>query len=219
MFARWYSAETAPAPHMAPTSTQLAARTLRGLFSGLDGFEIARAQERRVHKTHSSSVYGELMPTATFALLEAMNLSHKDVFADLGCGIGKVVLAAAIATPARRCIGIELAADRIAQARVALQRARDQELRWCARVDFREQNLLSADLDAATILYCCSTAFPPKFMRRLLARITTLPRVTKLVSVQELDEHKNFVLDEEFRLDTSWQRRAPVYSYRVLSTA
>ena len=188
---------------------------LRDLYEDIDGFDISRAEEKRVRAARSSPTYGEIMPSATFALLDALEVGHGDVFYDLGCGVGKVVVAAALATEARRCVGVELAADRLARARAVVSRARRDGLVARRRVELRHADIAGTDIDDATILYTCSTAFPTPFTRSIMRRVASIGRPVTFASSQVLDDHPAFRLMRTLRLDMTWKRRTKVYVYRV----
>lgn len=191
------------------------ARRIRRLFRDEHGYAKNRAEERIVRAVGSSAMYGELLPTATEQLLHYLDLSRRDAFYDLGSGIGKVALQAAITVPIRRVVGIEMMASRFDIACRVLDRIEDEawlraetcEL-WCA--DF-----MTARLTDATVIYTCSTAFPPALMNRLADRIARLDPKTRFVTLQSLDDDDTrFSLVDVLRLDTSWKRRTPVHVYR-----
>jgi SAM-dependent methyltransferase len=188
---------------------------LQSLYKGVDGFEISRAEEQRVRASRSSATYGEIMPASTFRLLEELELGDRDVFYDLGCGVGKVVVAAALATCARRCVGIELAAGRLACARAIATRAAREGHFARRRVLLRHADIARSSLDDATVLYTCSTAFPTPFTRALMRRVAAIGRPVTFVSAQVLDAHPAFRLQRTLRLDMSWKRGTKVYVYRV----
>jgi SAM-dependent methyltransferase len=187
--------------------------TLRQIYRGLDGFRISAVDERRVAGSKGSAIYGELQPAATLKLLERLELSRGDRFFDLGAGIGKVALLAAMATPVGRSVGVELSGTRIALAELALARARDAKVRGVGRVRLLAGDMLRCPLDDATVIYTCSTAFSPAFMRRLIRRLARLPKLRTLVSLQELEPHRAFELREVVRLDATWERRTRVRIY------
>lgn len=188
---------------------------VRRLYRGIDGFDIARGEVRKVRAARSRATYGEIRPAATLHLLEALQLTRRDVFYDLGSGVGKVVLLAGMVTAAKRCVGVELAADRIAHARGVLEEAQAQRLVRRRRVEFREADILRTDLSDATVLYTCSTAFPTAFMGRLMRKLAALQRPLTFATLQVLDDHPAFEKQRVLRLDMTWRRRAKVYIYRV----
>jgi SAM-dependent methyltransferase len=186
---------------------------LRQVYRGLDGFSISLADERRVAGSNGSPTYGELLPTATLRLLAQLELDRRDQFVDLGAGVGKVVLLAAMTTNVRAALGIELSTTRVAVAQQALARARRARVRGATRVRMLEADMLRCPLEDATVVYTCSTAFSSAFMRRLVRRLATLPKLRMLVSLQDLDPHRAFELREVMRLDASWTRRTQVHVY------
>jgi SAM-dependent methyltransferase len=187
--------------------------TLRQLYRGLDGFPISSADERRVAGSDGSATYGELLPTSTLRMLEQLDLDRRDRFVDLGAGVGKVVLLAAMTTAVGGVLGVELSATRVAVAREALARARRARVPGARKVRMLEADMLRCPLDEATVIYTCSTAFSSAFMRRLVRRLAKLPKLRMLVSLQDLDPHRAFELREVMRVDASWTRRTEVYLY------
>lgn len=192
---------------------QDAVARLRRIYREIDGFAISREDERTVERSRSSATYGELMPTATVRLLEQLALTRRDVFYDLGAGVGKVVLLAAITTPVARAIGVELAPQRVARGQLALAAARAEALPGAKRATLIEADMLRCPLEDATVVYTCSTAFPSAFMRRLMRRLAQLPRLRMIVSLRDFDRHPGFELAATPRLDASWKRRTKIHIY------
>ena len=186
---------------------------LRQLYRDVDGFSIPAGEVRTVERSRGSATYGELMPSASVRLLEQLELRRRDVFYDLGAGVGKLVLLAAMTTPVGRACGVELAARRVALGQAALSAARSQRVPGASRASLVQADMLRCELDAATVVYTCSTAFSSAFMARLVRRLTRLPSLRTLVSLQELDDPHEFELIAAPRLDASWKRRTKVYIY------
>lgn len=179
----------------------------------MDGFEIPPEDERRVERSRGSSVYGELMPTATLRLLAQLELRPRDHFVDLGSGLGKVVLLAAMTTAVGRALGVELSPARVAVAERVLSRARRERIPGVSRAAFVEHDMMRCDLDEATVIYTCSTAFSSAFMVRLQRRLAKLPRLRTLASLQDFEPHPAFELREIYKVDASWKRQTKVYVY------
>ncbi len=193
-----------------------ARRLVRELYRGVDGFSLSRADDIRVRASRSNPTYGEVMPTATLHLLEWLDLGPRDVFYDLGSGLGKVVLMAGLVTRARRCVGIELATSRVEEARRAIAIAERRRLISRGRCTIRNENILTTDLHDATVLYTCSTAFPTPFMHKLQRRLAALGRPLRFATLQELDPHPAFTRIDVVHLDMTWRRKAKVHLYRVV---
>jgi SAM-dependent methyltransferase len=77
-------------------------------------------------------------------MLEMAGISKDDVVYDLGCGDGRIVIAAARIYGARG-VGIDIESQRIAESRANAKRAGVEAL-----VEFRCQDVLRADISAAT---------------------------------------------------------------------
>jgi SAM-dependent methyltransferase len=186
---------------------------VRRIYRPLDGFAIPREDVRTVERSRGSAIYGELMPTATVRLLEQLELTRADVFYDLGAGVGKVVLLAALTTPVKRAIGIELSPRRVATGNEALALACAERLRGAERASLIEADMLRCDLADATVVYTCSTAFSHAFVRKLVRRLASLPKLRMVVSLQELDDDCGFEPLATPRLDASWKRGTKVHVY------
>ena len=187
------------------------------LYRDVDGFEISAREERKIERTRSSPIYGEIMPAATVRLIDALELGPDDVFVDLGSGVGKVVVTAALCSAVGRAVGVELARDRHAQGLEVVREAEAEGLLRPGVVLLRNEDILRTDLSDATVLYTCSTAFPYAFTERLALRVRKLRRPVRFVTLQVLDSDlPGFALDAILRLDMSWARKRKVHVYRVV---
>lgn len=81
-----------------------------------------------------------------FSLLRVAELTERDVFVDLGSGLGHVPLVASICTPAQ-CVGIEIVESYVESAK---QAARNLKLK---RVKFVRQDAREADLSRSTVIF------------------------------------------------------------------
>lgn len=156
------------------------------------------------------------MPSATVALIDALRLQPRDVFVDLGSGVGKVVLVAGMRSNVGRAVGVELARERHGRGRDVIDQAEADGILRPGVVELRNEDVMKTDLGGATVLYTCSTAFPFAFTERLARRVRKLGRPVRFVTLQELDsDEPGFALDQVLRLDMSWARKRKVHIYRV----
>lgn len=156
-------------------------------------------------------VYGEFTPQELdnyFAALapwlpgqgQGPNAGH---FIDLGSGLGKVVMTAALAWPGMRCSGVELLGYRhqMAQARLAaLLAAGDPHdaAGIAARVSLRQQDMFEADISDASVVYLYSTCFAP-LMERLGEKLARELPPGALVSTTTVPlPHPDFELLQRF---------------------
>ncbi|CAE7834185.1 unnamed protein product [Symbiodinium sp. CCMP2592] len=103
----------------------------------------------------SALVFGEILtPEDIFRLL---SLEQGDIFYDLGSGRGQVVLAAALTSKPKKCVGIELMEPRHQAALAAKACAPEDIQRTC---EFRCEDALACHLEDACKVYLCNAAFP-----------------------------------------------------------
>lgn len=191
--------------------------TVLRLYRDLHGYyDLSPEEELDVLRARSSSMYGEIMPAATEQLLGYLKLGPKDVLYDLGSGLGKFILQAALGRQLARAVGIELAVSRARIAHRILQQARREGLLRTPDVRFVQGDFMRHDLSDATVIYTCSTAFPSALVDRLVFRLAALRTGLVLASVRDLDDNPYFEQIDELRLDMSWKRRARLYLYRLV---
>ncbi len=85
-------------------------------------------------------------PEVVRAMLKLAATGKNDVVYDLGCGDGRIVIAAARDFGARG-VGVEISPEHIAEARANARRAN-----VAGRVEFRQQDLFDADIHDATVV-------------------------------------------------------------------
>lgn len=195
-----------------------AQRTIRRLYRDVDGYTVDELKEQALAEENKTSLlYGELGLAASEHLLDALAPTADSVLWDLGSGLGKLVLMAALRGPWQRAVGVELSPERAARAAEVLSVARAQGLHEItARAKLLKGDFMKKRMAGATHVYACSTAFPEPLMRRLSDKLARLEAGLVFASLQALDdEDPHFSLERELRLDTTWRRRVPVYMYRL----
>lgn len=135
--------------------------TIRRAFLGLIVAALATAQRRAPDVPFVPST-GE----AVDAMLKLAGVTHADVVYDLGCGDGRIVVAAA-KTYGARGVGIDIDPERIAEAKENARKAGVENL-----VRFEENDLFQADIHQASVvtLFLLSSVnrkLEPKLRREL----------------------------------------------------
>lgn len=109
------------------------------------------ADLRESDKDHPDDVFVRYVPTphdVVDAMLKLAEVGKDDVVFDLGCGDGRIVIAAVSKFGAKRGIGVDLDAQRIHESRA---NARQQSVDH--RVEFRQEDVLKIkDLSTATVV-------------------------------------------------------------------
>ena len=111
--------------------------------------------------------------TAVKAMLRLARVRSSDVVYDLGCGDGRIVIAAAKNYGARG-VGIDIDPARIREAKENARRAGVEN-----RVEFREQDLFRADFGEATVV---TLFLLPAVNKRLRPQLEALKPGTRIIS-------------------------------------
>jgi precorrin-6B methylase 2 len=121
------------------------------VLAGVSSASLARAEERQVP---AASVQTERRPDVIFvptrelvieAMLKAANVTPNDVVYDLGCGDGRIVVAAA--KLGARAVGIDIDPQRIKEANENAAKNGVTD-----KVQFRQEDLFEADIREATVV-------------------------------------------------------------------
>lgn len=187
------------------------------LYDDDDGYgELSARDRQRIREARSSAVYGEITPAAAQTLIEYLDLGNKDVFYDLGSGVGRLIMHAAMESQAKRLVGVELSATRNKQAKKVFEKAKSNKMLKCKNVEFWCADIMRRRFDDATYVYTCSTAFPERFFNKLVNRLSILKSGVVFISLNEIENKKikHFIEIDRLRLDMSWQKRSPVYVYQ-----
>jgi SAM-dependent methyltransferase len=107
------------------------------------------------------------------AMLDLAQVGPDDVVFDLGCGDGRIVIAAA-RRGARQAFGVDIDPDRIAEARVNARKAKVED-----KVVFIEGDLFQQDLATATVI---TLYLLPQLNVKLMPKLLQLPAGTRIVS-------------------------------------
>eukprot|EP00439_Symbiodinium_sp_Y106_P046925 s1949_g6.t1 len=161
-------------------------RVLATYWRGREGYRISAKEERRLDrgalKGTKPSTYGELTAAGVRLLAERWGLDDAEgvpgIFADLGCGVGKMVVQVYLECPGvGYALGVELSATRCRRAREAWEalllsdeafelRQRLLKASGCEEeaspedeVEFVQGDLLDADISDVTHVYLSSLCF------------------------------------------------------------
>jgi len=111
--------------------------------------------------------------TAVKAMLELADVKSSDIVYDLGCGDGRIVIAAAKSYGARG-VGIDIDPVLVREAKKNARQAGVEK-----RVEFREQDLFQANFREATVV---TLFLLPAINKRLLPQLEALKPGTRIVS-------------------------------------
>jgi SAM-dependent methyltransferase len=167
-----------------------------------------------ISKQGSKATYGEILYTSMQRILDDLKLSKKDVFYDLGCGTGKVVVQCYLNTKVKKTCGIELSPTRFNHVQAVKNELKEQNRIFKKRkLEFLLEDIQSSNLKDATAVYMCSTCYPDNLMKKLTKKLEMGKKDLRIVTLKKLAENKTFSLVKEYLLPTTWSQSLPVYLY------
>jgi SAM-dependent methyltransferase len=183
----------------------------RGLRLRTEGWielaDLGLPSENRVHYQPS--------PWLTLPrILKRSQVSRNDVFVDFGCGMGRVVLEAALLYPFARVTGVELSPD---LARVAERNIERNRRRLTARhVEIVVSDVLEYQVpDDVTVAYFYNPFVGPIFahvVRELITSVDRVPRRLRIIYQNPLEER---LLLESVRVQRVGSGRSFLHRSRV----
>ncbi|DAZ93047.1 TPA: hypothetical protein N0F65_009795 [Lagenidium giganteum] len=178
--------------------------------------------------------YGEVsVASMSKTVLPLLKLEEDDVFYDLGCGTGKVVVQAALETPCRVSRGIELMQNRVVEGQRALERLKKKQLDDYSTKDVCIvqgdicQPPPEAPMTDATVVFINNVCFGPELMLRVMDMLECMPKLKRVVTLRKLCErHRenkcarggnlctSYVHPpQESEIHVSWADKTSVYLY------
>jgi tRNA A58 N-methylase Trm61 len=118
-------------------------------------------------------IFATTPPDAVEKMLELAGVTRGDVVYDLGCGDGRIVIAAA-KTRGCRAVGVELRPELVARARANVAEAGVADL-----VEIREGDIFATDFRDATVV---ALYLLPDLNVRLIPKLNGLPPGSRVVS-------------------------------------
>ena len=170
-----------------------------------------------------SPVFGELSFEAgeeifahAFRLFE---LSTKPAFVDLGSGLGKLCIQAALTRPndLSRILGIELSRTRHEIAEKALKELRNTGRKY-PPMEFLNQDFMQVSLPSSTpsIVFCASLTFPSDVVEAVGNKcMNELSTGSILYSFRSVEKLSHLQLKDPLHVSTSWGVRSPLNTYRI----
>ena len=177
---------------------------VQDLYQSVSGF--IRSVQKQSGKTVDTT-YGELTFDGAQQLLDYLKLDATDVFIDVGSGVGKLCVHTALVTPAL-VFGVEVVRERFDLAQMVLQDPRLDRVR--DRVRFINADATKVKVDAATVIYMCSTCFPGTLVDDIVAQAQRGTRIVSAAPLSTLQQYMENVLT----LEATWSKSVPFYVYR-----
>jgi precorrin-6B methylase 2 len=182
--------------------------------------------------------YGEVsVASITETVLPLLQLEEDDIFYDLGCGTGKIVVQAALETPCRIAKGIELMQNRVIEGAKALQILNEEfpELVEEKNIVIVQGDICKPPQEApmmdATVVFINNVCFGPELMLKVMDMLSQMKNLRRVVTLRKICErhrdqkcfragnpcmeyvHPPF----EAEIHVSWAHKTSVYLYERLA--
>lgn len=179
-------------------------RCFQQIYQQSNGFFLS--QQARQKQDIIDYVYGEIEFLPFLALLSLIQLDEHTVFYDLGCGVGKAVLACAMVYPVNQSVGIEILPELYVNAcrqKERLANIPNYKAHAC-KIKFILGDFLDTPLDDATLVFINATSFFNPTWGKLCARIDQLPQLHTVVTTSKplISNHFNIMMQTQ--VEMSW---------------
>lgn len=190
------------------------------VFDDLNGFRVTAEEQDSVVARGGFPTYGEITYDSLQILLDELQLTEKDVFVDLGSGIGRVVTQVYLNSPVKKSCGVELCETRYFNALEAKERLKEFDLLDNRQLAYYNENMLDVDFKDATVFYTCATCFSHELMLALTKKLSKLKKGLRVLTLKELPAYDlyGFKFVKEFNLPMTWSPDgSPVYMYELVA--
>lgn len=150
-------------------------------------------------KQHVYLTYGLISDGGIDMFLNDISLTKRDVFYDLGSGVGNVCDRVFKTTPVRKCVGIEY--DRV-RYNESLQLSKQNTTR---QMKFIHGNFMYQDWSDATVLFMDSIMFTFETLQKIEHKArTTCPNLRYVISMKKLPSNSSFKYLKTEKVNVSW---------------
>jgi SAM-dependent methyltransferase len=188
------------------------------LYNQVNGFSIGEDERSTIHAQGGNATYGEITYAGAQELLDDLKLTKKDIFYDLGSGVGKLVTQVALNTPVAKAVGVELSPTRFNHAMDVKKEIEKRRLLKNTKLSFLNENILTVPVSDATVVFMCSTCFSDELMRSLTDKLSKLKKGARILTLRKMPEPHPFTLIKTYQLPMTWAHNTAVYLYQLTNS-
>ncbi len=159
------------------------------LYQYNPGFSLAKQARTQQQLFSYEYIYGEINYTSFIKLLDLCQIKQGSIFYDLGSGVGKAVVCAALLYDFKKACGIEQLQLLHEYAQKLQQSSKDLLDR---NIHFYQADLLTLNWLDADILFINASAFIGDFWQQLLTKLKNLKIGAKIIVISKLLPSDNF---------------------------
>jgi len=176
---------------------------LHQLYRRVDAYTVAESYK----KNNLSATQGEILSGSINQIIAEIPFQEDDVFYDLGCGLGKIVLQIFLNTPVKEACGIEFVPELHQQSLELEKRLRldwPQFYQGQRKIRLILGNFLESSLQGATILLINSTCFSQSTLAKVSAVINQYPQIHSLLSLRPLPLLQHLTFVKTLTVECTW---------------
>lgn len=180
------------------------------VYENIDGYEVSGRAREKHGMADPTLVYGEITFPAMEQLLARLALPPGKIFYDLGSGVGKAVILAALLGNFSKLMGVEIVEELVAAAETARRRLvielEKNLLPGIARpqITFLNADIFTIDFSDADVVFIATTCFSDNMMSRLRRRLTMLKTGSTIITMTRTLQMSVFELKEYFMAPMNW---------------
>ena len=178
----------------------------RGIFAQLDGSSISQNAREDGGIDGAEFTYGEIEFLHFLPLLKLAAPGSGGVFWDLGCGIGKPLIAAAISgMQFREIYGVELLEGLYVAAKSAVEQYCDV-IKPGKAANFKLfcQDMTEIDWSDADLVYISSVCFPEALMKKLKEQGRKLKKGARIIALNDWKDEQHFKTIHMLKVKMTW---------------
>lgn len=183
------------------------------LYKTINGFAIS--YHARQEQDAIDYIYGEIEFLPFIALLSLVKPNQDTVFYDLGCGVGKAVLACAMVYPIKKSVGVELlpplhqCAIKQNQSLASFSAYADKS----QKIDFILGDFLESDLEEATLIFVNASTITMPTWKKLEDKLDKLSALQTIITTSKTLVSEHFIIRNTTQIQMSWGI-VPAYIYQ-----
>jgi hypothetical protein len=161
------------------------------------------------HEEHEQFYYEGTPFQHIHSFLKALRLTSSDVLYDLGSGYGRVPFYAALTTPVRKAVGIELIPERVKHCNELKER------HGIGNVEFRAGNVLGHDFSDGTVFFLFNP-FYPATLQKVIEKLEKIPHGFRIAGWGPCNDYLDRVpwLEKEMDLGSEPHKQSRLVIYR-----
>lgn len=193
-------------------------QSMEDLYRGKDGgYCITDIERDLIVQSGGDPTYGEVVYDTVRYLIQELKPTSRDVFYDLGSGVGKMVVQMYLESPVKKSCGIELSATRHACAEGVKAELKSQKLLDKKRaLVFIKGDFLQQNFSDATIVFMNSLCFSEEVMRSILKKLARGKNHMRVLSSQRFPDDTPFVFKKTYSWPMSWSLSTDVHLYELV---